>query len=121
MKPDEQKTDQKEMEKRRVTPTALKRAVQTVPNGHAGPGIVSTADNKDRKSLYDSYLGSFPKKSFRILDICWAACQHYSELKRWRRGVAKDGSAPDRAFRAMLVSKMSPSDYRKRPRPRGWK
>ncbi len=99
----------------------IRACISKVSNGHAGPGVISTPDNKDRKSLYDSYLASFPAESFFILDVCWAAGQRYSELKRWRRGVAKDGSAPDHCFRALFLSKKSPADYRKEPRPRGWK
>jgi len=34
-----------------------------------------------RKALRDSYLEIFP--GAKILDICWAAKQHYREWKRW--------------------------------------
>ncbi len=74
---------------------------------------------RDRVLLRDSYLASFP--GVIILDICWAAGQHYSEWKRWLRKAVKDGSAPDRAFRAILTSGKVPRENRKQPRPRGWK
>jgi hypothetical protein len=73
----------------------------------------------DRKALRDSYRVAFPNE--KILDICWAARQHYSEWKRWIRNAVKDGSAPDRGFRALLTSGKSCAQYRKQPRPEGWK
>jgi hypothetical protein len=73
----------------------------------------------NRKKMRDSYLVRFPE--IKKLDICWAARQHYSEWKRWLRDAVKDGSAPDRAFRAILTSGKVPREYRKQPRPRGWK
>jgi hypothetical protein len=73
----------------------------------------------DRKELCNSYRTKFPE--VKILDICWAAGQHYSELKRWLRDAVKDGSAPDRAFRSILASGKSPQEYRKQRRPDGWK
>lgn len=72
-----------------------------------------------RKTLREQYLAQFPQA--KILDICWAGGQHYSEWKRWLRNAVKDGSAPDKAFRAILVSGKSPQEYRKQPRPNGWK
>jgi hypothetical protein len=72
-----------------------------------------------RKQLRDSYLKKFPDT--KILDICWAAGQRYSEWKRWLRNAVKDGSAPDRAFRALVESAKPPSEYRRENRPRGWK
>ena len=73
----------------------------------------------DRKELRDSYFEAFPE--VRILDLCWAAGQHYSEWKRWLRRAVKDGSAPDRAFHTILTSSKSPQQFRKQPRPKGWK
>ena len=75
----------------------------------------------DRAELRDAYLKTFTK--IVILDICWAASQHYSEWKRWLRGadVMKNGSTPDLAFRAILTSGKPPWEYRKQPRPKGWK
>lgn len=72
------------------------------------------------RDLKNSYLSKFTEK-IKILDICWAARQRYSEWKRWLRGAIKDGSTPDRAFRAILSSGKSPSEYRKERRPPGWK
>jgi|NGEPerStandDraft_6_1074524.scaffolds.fasta_scaffold37806_4 hypothetical protein len=95
----------------------IREHIAKMSNGRAELEIVSA----ERKRLRDSYLASFPAKSFRILDICWAAGQHYSEWKRWLRGDVKDGSAPDRAFRPILVSKTPPTKYRKGPRPKRWK
>jgi hypothetical protein len=75
----------------------------------------------DRMALWKDYRRLFPR--VKVLDVCWAAAQHYSEWKRWLRGpaVVKDGSRPDMAFRAILASAKSPSEYRKQPRPSGWK
>lgn len=73
----------------------------------------------NRRKLVDAYRAAFPQAL--ILDICWATRQHYSEWKRWLRFAVKDGSAPDRAFRAILTSGKRPSEYRKQPRPHGWK
>lgn len=83
--------------------------------------VVGTS-GRSRPELRDSYLGSFSNEII-ILDLCWAAGQHYSEWKRWLRGseVLKDGSAPDLAFRKILMSGQSPNEYRKQPRPKGWK
>jgi hypothetical protein len=80
-----------------------------------------TLSHADRKAFSDAYLAAFP--TVKILDVCWAAGQRYSEWKRWLRHdrKAKDGSAPDRAFRAILTSGKAPSEYRKQPLPRGWK
>ncbi|MGD1070133.1 MAG: hypothetical protein ABSB15_08330 [Bryobacteraceae bacterium] len=65
------------------------------------------------------YFALFP--TTKVLDVCWAAAQRYSEWKRWLREVLKSDSAPDRAFRAILTSGKKPGDYRKQPRPSGWK
>lgn len=74
-----------------------------------------------RAELRVAYFALFPNA--KILDVCWAARQHYSEWKRWLRGpeVLKDGSAPDLAFRAMLRSGRPPEAYRQGNRPSGWK
>jgi hypothetical protein len=73
-----------------------------------------------RSELRNRYLQKLP--TVKILDICWAAGQHYSEWKRWLRGptVLRDGSTPDRAFRDLLTSGKPPAEYRKVPRPKGW-
>ena len=72
------------------------------------------------KELKTAYLAAFPEK-IKILDICWAAAQRYSEWKRWLRGALKEGSLPDRSFRAILSSGKKPIEYRSAPRPHGWK
>lgn len=72
-----------------------------------------------RTDLANSYLAAHP--GVQKLDMCYAAGQHYSEWKRWLRGVFKDGSTPDRAFRALLESGKWPREYNSRPRPNGWK
>jgi hypothetical protein len=72
------------------------------------------------KELRDSYLAAFPEK-IMILDICWAAKQRYREWTRWISGDLKDGSKPDRAFRAVLTSGKRPEQYRTELRPKGWK
>jgi hypothetical protein len=77
------------------------------------------SDGTDRHKLRDEYLATFP--DVYILDICWAAGQHYSEWKRWLRDAVENGSAPDRAFRAILSSGKPPREYRNKPRPKGWK
>lgn len=71
------------------------------------------------KQLRERYFALFPGTV--VLDICWAASQHYSEWKRWLREALKPDSVPDRAFRAILTSGKKPSDYRNMPRTRGWK
>jgi hypothetical protein len=73
------------------------------------------------KELRDYYLALFPAEKIKILDICWAAGQHYSEWKRWLKGEMKESSLPDRSIRALLTSGQKPLDYRKAPRPDGWK
>jgi len=76
----------------------------------------------ERSALRDRYLASF-RENIMILDMCWAAGQRYSVWKRWLRGPAfsKDGSAPDVAFRDLLLSGKLPREYRKQQRPKGWK
>jgi hypothetical protein len=75
----------------------------------------------DPKTLRNSYFGSFPEKIV-VLDVCWAAKQRYREWMRWLGGKLKDGSKPDRAFRAVLTSGLRPEQYRPgAARPKGWK
>lgn len=71
-----------------------------------------------RKALRDSYLDIFP--GVKILDICWAAKQHYREWKRWIKNELKDGSTPDRAFREVLTSGKIPTELSPKPRPPKW-
>jgi hypothetical protein len=75
-----------------------------------------------RKEMLRRYQSQFAE-TVRMLDICWAAAQHYSELKRWLRtdSPLKDGSVPDRAFRTLFDSGKKPGEYRKQSRPSGWK
>ena len=82
-------------------------------------GVAGVPSVSDRQALRDSYRATFPDAG--ILDICWAARQRYSEWKRWLRGALKDGSTPDKAFRTILSSGKLPQEYRKQPRPDGWK
>jgi hypothetical protein len=95
---------------------------RTIDDHQAQKAILNLPKGKaqaDRRALRDAYLRRFPQ--VKKLDICWAAGQRYSEWKRWLRHVVKDGSAPDRAFRSLLSGDKSPSEYRKQPRPNGWK
>jgi hypothetical protein len=80
--------------------------------------LPSTPKIIDRKKLRDSYRSHFP--GVKILDICWAAGQHYREWKRWLKQELKDGSTPDIAFRRVLTSGKSPQELNKKPRPSGW-
>jgi hypothetical protein len=73
------------------------------------------------RSLSAKYLAQFPNEKIKKLDICWAAGQHYCEWKRWLRNAIKKGSTADLAFRGVLTSNQRPGEYRKQPRPDGWK
>jgi hypothetical protein len=75
----------------------------------------------ERAALRDAYLAQLSGPKIKVLDICWAVSQHYTEWKRWLRSAVKDGSTPDLAFRAILTSAKRPEKYRKRSRPDGWK
>jgi len=80
----------------------------------------NTADGlKQPRELRDQYLAQFPEK-VKILDICWAAGEHYREWKRWINEELKTGSKPDRGFRAILSSGKRPIEYRTKKRPDGW-
>lgn len=84
---------------------------------------VSTLEgrNTERRILRDFYFASFSEKVI-VLDMCWAAKQRYREWMRWIGGTLRDGSKPDRAFRAVLTSGKRPEEYRpSEPRPKGWK
>lgn len=74
----------------------------------------------ERKKLRDNYLTEFQEKIY-FRDICWAAKQHYREWTRWLTGELKDGSKPDRAFRAVLLSHKRPEIYRPEERPKSFK
>lgn len=97
-------------------PTAV--MVTTLPLPEVASGPPSTPA-QSRQALRDAYLAAHPM--VKKLDICWAAGQHYSEWKRWLRGALRDGSLPDRAFRALLDSGKAPNEFKTRPRPDGWK
>jgi hypothetical protein len=73
------------------------------------------------KELRQAYVAAFPNEKIKVLDICWAAGQHYSEWKRWLRNKIKSGSTADLAFRALLTSGKKPNQYRKQARPIPWK
>lgn len=96
-----------------IVPTAKKEATTKAQK------LMPEATKENRKALRDAYLSRFPEAF--IVDICWAAKQHQREWRRWIRGEAKDGSRPDRCFRAVLSSKKRPGDYRTEARPKDWK
>jgi hypothetical protein len=83
------------------------------------PPVDDTDRQADRKALRDSYLASFPDVG--IMDICWAAKQHYREWSRWLNNELKRESKPDRAFRHVLTSGKPTSEIRRETRPKGWK
>jgi len=83
--------------------------------------LAPSGTKTEPKALRDYYFASFPEKVM-VLDVCWAAKQHYREWVRWIGGRLKDGSKPDKAFRAVLNSKLRPEQYRTdATRPKGWK
>lgn len=75
-----------------------------------------------RAHLRNSYFAQFPNERILILDVCWAAGEHYREWKRWlqKRSPIKDGQKADRAFRGILTSGKRPLEYRAAARPDGW-
>jgi hypothetical protein len=72
-----------------------------------------------RKQLRDTYWTAFPNVG--IMDICWAAEQHYREWTRWLKGELKDNTKPDRAFSHVLTSGKDARTIRKVIRPKDWK
>lgn len=78
-----------------------------------------TVEPSSRKALFDSYRLIIPGAG--IMDICWAAEQHYREWARWLKGELKDGSKPDRAFRHVLTSGKDPRKLRRGIRPKDYK
>jgi hypothetical protein len=80
---------------------------------------VTIAQPENRKELVVAYRAAFPEAG--IMDICWAAKQHYREWSRWLKDQLKDDSRPDRAFRRVLSSGKRPQEMRREPRPKGWK
>ena len=98
-----------------------RRSAAVVTNPASPPPDNSISDPRaERIALRDAYLASFPEK-IGILDLCWAAKQRYREWIRWIGGKLKVGSKPDMAFRAILLSKKRPEDYRTERRPKAWK
>lgn len=81
-------------------------------------GVTEEVGTK-RKALFGAYQNAFPEAF--ILDICWAAKQHYREWTRWIGGQLKNGSKPDRAFRSVLTSGKRPEEYRPEHRTKNWK
>lgn len=74
-----------------------------------------THTQTDRKALRDSYRAMFP--DVKIADIIWAAKQTRREWTRWINGQAKEGLKPDRSFKHVLTSGMSPEEIMGKPRP----
>lgn len=72
-----------------------------------------------RRSLVETYRNAFPESG--IMDICWAAKQHYREWTRWLKGDLKDNSKPDRSFRHVLTSGKDAKQLRREIRPKNWK
>jgi hypothetical protein len=83
------------------------------------PASTTEQRPSDRDALVISYRAAFPGAG--IMDICWAAEQHYREWTRWLKGELKDGSKPDRAFRHVLTSNRDARGIRKVTRPKNWK
>jgi hypothetical protein len=73
----------------------------------------------DRRTISDAYFASFQAKVF-VMDMVWSSGEHYREWSKWKNGHCKDGSKPDKAFRAILTSRKHPHEFRTDPRPKGW-
>ena len=105
---------------RTVADHLFKRLAAYVEVGKQTPSSTANATQpRDRKALVAAYRAAFPEAG--IMDICWAAKQHYREWTRWLNGQLKDGSRPDRAFRLILCSGKNAKQLRREPRPKGWK
>jgi hypothetical protein len=89
----------------------------SLPSAHAA----ESNSKIQRSALRDHYLSLFPEK-IKILDVCWAAKEHYREWKRWlqKPSPIKDGAKADRSFRAILTSGKRPLEYRPIERPPKW-
>jgi hypothetical protein len=81
---------------------------------------VADPNSINRRALFDSYIANFPEEKIKRLDICFAAGQHYRELRRWLKNQVKDGSMPDLAFRRILTSRKRPLEFNKKTRPPNW-
>jgi len=92
--------------------------VNSEPQALLKPSIEPYQKLNERETLHNSYRVAFPGPG--IMDICWAAEQHYREWARWLKGQLKDGSKPDRAFRRVLTSSKDARELRK-GRPKNWK
>jgi hypothetical protein len=101
------------------SPQVPAEAANTQPRVELSPRIETSPKLSERIALFDSYRSSFPDAG--IMDICWAAKQHYREWARWLKDELKDGSKPDRAFRFVLSAGKTPSELRREQRPKGWK
>jgi hypothetical protein len=91
----------------------------STPAMRQAPETKVQSDQAKRVALRDAYRRAFHEAG--IMDICWAAKQHYREWTRWLNGELKDGSKADRCFRALFASGKAPSDYRKQPRPKDFR
>ena len=79
-------------------------------------------DLPTRAQLRETYFAGFPGEKIKVLDVCWAAEQHYREWKRWLQNSStiKNGSTADLAFRKILTSGKRPIEYRPIARPNNW-
>src|ERR1035438_8269143 len=107
-----------------VSAQAIKSAQAALEllTGQPAPATsASTTEQKpsERKAILDAYRAACSRRG--IMDICWAAEQHYREWTRWLKGELKDGSKPDRAFRHVLTSNRDAREIRKVTRPKNWK
>lgn len=108
-----------EIAKRSLSPILMYNAEAELRASLGISGNEKPESHNERHALRIAYLARFP--NVMILDICWAARQRYSEWKRWLHNAVKDDSSPDRAFREILTSGLPPIEYRRQPRPNGWK
>jgi hypothetical protein len=97
--------------------------MRAMDKNRSGSRAAEIDSRAERSALRDAYFSSFDGPKIKVLDLCWAAGQHYSEWKTWLRqnSPIRDGSVPDKAFRAILISGKRPEEYRRQPRPDGWK
>lgn len=104
----------------RVQAERAKRAALKAASQPPTQTISEAAKPLSRSELVNSYLSNFPDEKIKILDICWAAGQHYREWKRWIKNQWRDGSTADLAFRKILTSGKRPLEFNKKPRPPKW-
>jgi hypothetical protein len=95
----------------------LAQRPETTTN-EAAIAVPPSPDGTDRIALRKGYFAKFPE--VKILDICWAAGQHYREWKRWLKNELANGTVPDLAFRRVLSSDKRPEELKNKPRPSGW-